>query len=117
MDAGHGWSDAGRTQTTPITAGPELPVFRLHCDSRLAPPYGGRVLYTQDPGRALITGRCRDIGRFVTQQLRGLAARPPYFVDGSARTLRELVDFYDQRYRIGYSEREKQDLANFLAAL
>jgi len=40
-----------------------------------------------------------------------------YFSNGSAATLRELVDFYDRRYTIGYSEQEKQDLVNFLGAL
>ena len=35
----------------------------------------------------------------------------------SAQTLREVVDYYDRRYNIGYSEQEKQDLTNFLGAL
>ena len=51
------------------------------------------------------------------QQFRGLAARAPYFSNGSAATLRELVDFYDRRYAIGYSEQEKRDLVAFLSAL
>jgi cytochrome c peroxidase len=51
------------------------------------------------------------------QQFRGLAARAPYFVNGSARTLRELVDFYDRRFNIQYSDDEKQDLINFLSTL
>ena len=28
-----------------------------------------------------------------------------------------MVDFYDRRYTIGFSERERQDLVNFLGAL
>jgi len=72
---------------------------------------------TTDPGRALITGRCNDIGTIVMQQFRGLAARAPYFSNGSARDLRELVDFYDRRFNIQYSEQEKQDLVAFLGAL
>ena len=51
------------------------------------------------------------------QQFRGLSARAPYFSNGSAGSLRELIDLYDRRYDIGYSEQEKQDLANFLGAL
>jgi len=51
------------------------------------------------------------------QQFRGLAARAPYFSNGSARDLRELVDFYDRRFNIQYSEQEKQDLVAFLGAL
>ena len=80
-------------------------------------PFLGRVIYTQDPGRALVSGRCNDVGTIVMQQLRGLAARAPYFSNGSASTLRELVDFYDRRYNIGYTEQEKVDLVNFLGAL
>jgi cytochrome c peroxidase len=75
------------------------------------------VIYTQDPGRALISGKCNDIGAIVMQQFRGLAARAPYFSNGSAATLRELVDFYDRRYNIQYTEREKEDLVNFLSTL
>jgi cytochrome c peroxidase len=51
------------------------------------------------------------------QQFRGLAARAPYFSNGSAKTLRELVDFYDRRYNIQYTDREKDDLVNFLSTL
>jgi cytochrome c peroxidase len=51
------------------------------------------------------------------QQFRGLAARAPYFSNGSAKTLREVVDFYERRFQIGYTEEEKQDLVNFLSVL
>ena len=51
------------------------------------------------------------------QQFRGLAARAPYFVNGSAADLTELVDFYDRRFGIGLTEKERQDLANFLSVL
>jgi cytochrome c peroxidase len=77
----------------------------------------GRVIYTHDPGRALITGRCLDIGAIIMQQFRGLAARAPYFSNGSAATLRDLVDYYDKRFEANYTEQEKQDLINFLGVL
>ena len=51
------------------------------------------------------------------QQFRGIAARAPYFSNGSAQNIRELIDFYDRRYNIQYSEQEKTDLGNFLRAL
>ena len=51
------------------------------------------------------------------QQFRGLTARAPYFANGSAGDLTELVDFYDRRFRIGLTEKEKQDLVNFLSIL
>jgi cytochrome c peroxidase len=51
------------------------------------------------------------------QQFRGLAARAPYFSNGSAETLRDLVVFYDRRFNIGYTSQEREDLINFLSAL
>jgi cytochrome c peroxidase len=51
------------------------------------------------------------------QQFRGLAARAPYFVNGSASSLRELVDYYDRRFNIDFTDQEREDLINFLSAL
>ena len=50
-------------------------------------------------------------------QLRALAAREPCFHDGSAATLEEVVDFYDQRFNIRLSARDKRYLVNFMAVL
>ena len=49
--------------------------------------------------------------------LRALAARAPYFHNGSAATLEEVVQFYEDRFNIGLTKREKEDLAAFLRAL
>jgi hypothetical protein len=127
MDTANGWMDVGTTnlpwasepQRSPwASQQAELPLFKLTCTRAHAPhPFLGRTIYTQDPGRALITGKCNDIGAIVMQQFRGLAARAPYFSNGSAGSLRELVDFYDRRFNIQYSEQEKQDLVNFLSTL
>lgn len=127
MDVANGWMDIGTTNLpwareaplNPWTKDtPQLPLFKVTCNADVAPhPFLGRVIYTQDPGRALISGKCNDVGAIVMQQFRGLAARAPYFSNGSAATLRELVDFYDRRYSIGYSEQEKHDLVAFLEAL
>jgi len=124
MDLAPGWVDLGTnnypTWTEPATrtADSELPVFKLTVHEGSPPhPYLGRVIYTTDPGRGLITGKSADIGSIVMQQMRGLAARAPYFANGSAKSLRELVDYYDRRFDIKYTEREKQDLINFLSVL
>jgi hypothetical protein len=127
MDTANGWMDVGTTnlpwaKEPPVspwsTEQVEMPLFKLTCNNSVAPhPFLGRVIYTQDPGRALISGKCNDIGAIVMQQFRGLAARAPYFVNGSAKNLRELVDFYDRRFNIQYTEQEKQDLVNFLSTL
>ena len=70
-----------------------------------------------DPGRALVTGKWKDIGRFKGPILRGPPGRPPYFHNGAAATLVDVVAFYDVRFRLGLSERQKADLVAFLRAL
>ena len=65
----------------------------------------------------MTTGKCADVGAISVQQLRGLSARAPYFSNGSARTLGEVVDFYDRRFNADFSVQEKQDLVNFLGVL
>jgi hypothetical protein len=127
MDIANGWMDIGTTNLPHAREEPrnpwnerqpELPLFRITCKSGVPPhPFLGREIYTQDPGRALISGKCDDVGTVVMQQLRGLAARPPYFSNGSAASLREMVDFYDRRFDIGFTEREREDLVHFLEAL
>jgi hypothetical protein len=127
MDVANGWMDLGVTnlpwaREEPLNPWnerkPQMPLFKITCKAT-APPHAflGRVIYTQDPGRALVTGRCADVGSIVMQQFRGLAARAPYFSNGSAETLRDLVDFYDRRFNIGYSVQEREDLINFLSSL
>jgi cytochrome c peroxidase len=86
-----------------------LPVFTLDC--------GSQTFFVTDPGRALITGNCADIGKVKGPILRGLAARAPYFHNGSAATLMDAVNFYNQRFGIGFTEQQKTDLVNFLNTL
>lgn len=89
---------------------PDLPEFRITCDS-------GRVVRTHDPGRALITGKCADAGAIVIPQFRGLSARAPYFSNGSAATLEALVDSYRDRLNLRFSPAGKRDLVNYLSTL
>jgi cytochrome c peroxidase len=77
----------------------------------------GEVVRTTDPGRAMVTGRWKDIGRFKGPILRGLAARAPYFHNGFAATLLDAVNFYDSRFNMGLTAAEKADLVAFLQAL
>lgn len=97
---------------------PDLPVFRVRCDKAATThPYLGREFLTHDPGRALITGKCFDIGSLVMQQMRGMAARAPYFSNGSAKDIATVVEFYDQRFNMQMTSQEKKDLENFLSVL
>lgn len=72
---------------------------------------------TTDPGRALITGLWKDIGRLKGPILRGLPSRAPYFHNGSATALSDVVTFYDKRFDIGFTAQEKADLVAFLNSL
>jgi cytochrome c peroxidase len=46
-----------------------------------------------------------------------LAARAPYFHNGVAANLQQVVDFYNNRFQIDLSEQQMQDLINFLQTL
>jgi cytochrome c peroxidase len=89
----------------------DLPLYTLSCNTT------GEIIKTTDPGRAMITGKCADIGKVKGPILRGLAARPPYFHNGSAATLADVVGFYDRRFTLHLNAREKADLVAFLRAL
>jgi cytochrome c peroxidase len=75
------------------------------------------IKMTTDPGRALITGSWKDIGRMKGPILRGLSARAPYFHNGAADSLSDVINFYDKRFNIGFTAQEKKDLIAFLSAL
>jgi hypothetical protein len=99
-----GISDASRRT-------PDMPLYTL---TNIAT---GKSVRTTDPGLAMLTGRWADIGKFKGPILRGLAARAPYFHNGSAATLGDVVDFYDTRFKIHMSAQQKRDLVAFLSAL
>jgi hypothetical protein len=90
---------------------PDLPLFTLRNKAT------GASMKTTDPGRALVTGKWKDIGRFKGPILRGLAARAPYFHNGSAATLIDAVEFYQTRFQLGLSTQQKADLVAFLSSL
>ena len=90
---------------------PDMPLYTLRNRTT------GEIRQVTDPGRAMIDGKWAHIGRFKGPMLRDLAVRAPYFHNGSAPDLRAVVNFYDQRFKIGFSEQEKEDLVAFLGAL
>jgi cytochrome c peroxidase len=91
-----------------------LPVFTVACT---AGPLAGEIYKITDIGRAMISGNCADVGKVKGPILRGLAARAPYFHNGSAATLDQVVEFYDQRFNIGLTDQQKSDLVAFLNSL
>ncbi len=93
---------------------PDLPVFQIVCNQG---PNAGEVTYTSDPGKALnpTSGLCSDVGRGKGLVLRGLAARAPYFHNGAAATLSEVVDFYNVRFQMNLTPQEKTRFGEFPA--
>jgi cytochrome c peroxidase len=87
-----------------------LPVYSILCND-------GTTKTTTDPARALITGHCADVGKTKGPILRGLASRAPYFHNGSAATLGDVVEFYNNRFSMGLTVQQKKDLVAFLQTL
>jgi hypothetical protein len=96
---------------------PNLPVFLINgCPN---PFNHGQPasFYTTDPGKALVTGQCSDLNRVKGPVLRGLAARAPYFHNGAAESLREVVNFYNERFKMELTAKQKNELIAFLNSL
>ncbi len=96
---------------------PDLPVYLISGCPNPFNPGEPESFYTTDPGKALISGLCSDFNRGKGPILRGLAARAPYFHNGAAANLDELVNFYNQRFQMNLTAEQKEDLVAFLNSL
>ena len=94
------------------TASPKanLPSYMIQCND-------STQVVTTDPGRAMVTGKCADMSKVKVPSMRGLAARAPYFHNGTANTLLDVVNFYDQRFNMLLTDDQKADLVAFMNAL
>ena len=101
--------DLGLTDASRRT--PDLPLYTLRHLS------DGALFRTTDPGRAMVTGKWSDRGRFKGPILRGLSSRAPYFHNGSAATLEQVLEFYSSRFGVPFTAGEKSDLVAFLRTL
>lgn len=72
---------------------------------------------TSDLGQALIDGTFAHVGKIKGPILRGLSARAPYFHNGSAQTLLDVVHFYEKRFGLVLTSQDELDLFNFLSVL
>jgi cytochrome c peroxidase len=82
----------------------------------------------EELGRVLVTYQPFDIGSFKTPSLRNVALTAPYFHDGSAKTLAEVVRFYNEGgkpnlnrewdlHPLGLTSGEQRDLVAFMETL
>jgi cytochrome c peroxidase len=72
---------------------------------------------TTDLGQGLIDGDFDHVGKIKGPILRGLSARAPYFHNGSARTLLDVVHFYEIRFGFSLTHQQESDLVAFLGSL
>ncbi len=94
-----------------------LPIFRIDgCPDPFNPAVTAPA-YTTDPGKALVSGQCGDLNRLKGPILRGLAARAPYFHNGAAANLTQVVEFYDKRFQMNLSHPQQMQLVAFLNSL
>lgn len=92
--------------------------------------FNGKSL--NDSGRVIISGDVGDIGKFKTAGLRNIGITAPYMHNGMFRTLKEVIDFYDDPEKVvpgainrdsilskplNLTKQEKEDLEAFLLSL
>ena len=92
--------------------------------------YDGRML--TDSGRAVVTKRTTDLGKFKIGPLRNVALTAPYMHNGMFNTLAEVIDYYDDPDQVvphainrdpllakplRLTTQEKRDIEGFLRSL
>jgi cytochrome c peroxidase len=90
---------------------PDLPLYTFRNRTT------GEERQLTDSGRGNVTGLWQDLGRFKTPTIRALAARAPYFHNGIAGTLEDVVRHYETHLGFIFTARERADLVAFLKAL
>ena len=86
-------------------------------DLKTGQPILSTLNRSTDPGRALVTGLCADLGGFKPPILRGLATHAPYFHNGAAATIEDVVNYYDTILQAKFTDQDRADLAAFLRSL
>jgi hypothetical protein len=108
-------TDANIIAGLQLLSPPNLPVYQI---SGCTNASGNTAVYvTTDPGVALASGQCADVNHVKVPGLRGLAGRGPFFHNGSAANLGQVVQFYSTRFQMNLNPQQQVDLQNFLAAL
>ena len=76
----------------------------------------GETRQTTEVGRAITSGLWADIGKVKVPTLRGVGSRAPYFHNGSAHSLEDVLDFYEQRFGVDF-QGQRGEIIAFLKAL
>ena len=97
--------------SSPGVAKPDMAVYTFRRNS------DGATVQSTDPGRGIRSGNFADLNKFKTPNLRGLAARAPYFHNGIAASLLDVVRHYETALGFVFTPDEEADLVAFLTAL
>lgn len=133
--------DPSKTSAAAIR-GRELFMTKARCfDCHFSPDFTGDEFRSiglfdgkklNDSGRYLFSKSLADIGKFRVPGLRNVAATAPYMHNGMFKTLKEVIEYYDDPYKIipepfnidtslakplNLSTQEKTDLEAFLISL
>ena len=90
---------------------PDLPLYTFQHRTT------GELRQLTDAGRGNVTGTWSDLGRFKTPTIRALAGRAPYFHNGIAATLEDVIRHYEAHLGFIFTDQQRADLAAFLRAL
>ena len=90
---------------------PDLPLYTIRNRAT------GEERQLTDTGLGNVTGLWNDLGRFKVPTLRALSARAPYFHNGIAITLDDVIHHYERRLNFVFTDQQRQDLLAFLRAL
>ena len=108
----------------PVAAERGEAVFRgaARCASCHIPPLytdinRGRLHDPEETGMDPAYAERTNTGKYRTTPLRALWQHPPYFHDGSAATLLDVVEHYDRHLGLDLTEDQKLDLVEFLKSI
>src|SRR6185436_6736044 len=87
---------------------PDLPLYTIRHRAT------GEERQLTDTGRGNVTGLWSDLGKFKTPTLRALSARAPYFHNGIAATLDDVLRHYERHLHFTFNEQQREDLVAFL---
>src|SRR5438132_35362 len=108
-NASSSWPNSGMS-----SAASSANLVDLRCSAPITSPAASQASALSPPP---ITSPHRSIHGAISPRPISPSARAPYFANGSAGDLAELVDFFDRRFKIGLTDKEKQDLVHFLSIL
>jgi cytochrome c peroxidase len=90
---------------------------RCHTSARLTDNNEGKLHAPSETGMDSAYAARTSVKLYRTTPLRGLWQHGPYFHDGSAKTLRDVVDHYDRMLDLKLSGSKKRSLVEYLKSL